>query len=71
MRKGLKECVKIVSKQKDLKYIEVCCVKFLWWLDKIEKRVICGNKMKKDIIKQKDCLLVQDEIWKYWRKLNW
>ena len=63
---GIKrECGKIVSKQKDLKYIEVYCVKFLWWLDKIEKRMICANDIKKGIIKQKDWLLVQDEIRKY------
>ena len=63
---GIKrECGKIVSKKNDLKYVEVYCVKFLWWLDKIEKRMICVNKMKKDVRKQKDCLLVQDEIRKY------
>ena len=58
-------CGKIVSKQKDLKYVEVHCVKFLWWLDKIEKRMICVNDMIKGIIKQKDCILVQVEIRKY------
>ena len=45
-----------------MKYVEVYCVKILWWLDKIEKMKICGNDIKKGIIKQKDCLLVQDEI---------
>ena len=29
-------CGKIVSKQNDLKYVGVYCVKFLWWLDKID-----------------------------------
>ena len=57
-------CGKIVNKQNDLKYVEVFCVKFLWWLDKIEKKMICEMK-KKDIIKQEYCLLVQDEIRKY------
>ena len=65
MRGFKSECEKIVSKEKDLKYIEVYCVKCLWWLDKIEKRMICMNDMIKDIIKQKDCILVQDEIRKY------
>ena len=65
MQEIKRECVKIVSKEKDLKYVEVYCVKSLWWLDKTEKRMICVNDMKKSIIKQKDCLLVQDEIRKY------
>ena len=59
------ECEKIVSKWNDLKYVEVYCVKFWWWLDKIEERMICANDIKKAIIKQMDFLLVQDEIRKY------
>ena len=53
MQEIKKECGKIVSKQNDLKHIEVYCVKFLWWLDKIEieKRMICENDMIKGIIK--------------------
>ena len=65
MQRIIGVCGKIVSKENDLKYVEGYCVKFLWRLDKIEKRKICENDMKKGIIKQKDCLLVQDEIRKY------